>query len=159
MQKGVKYPKRLPVLDRFWTKVNKTDSCWLWTGGMDGSGYGRFFNGKQVTTHRFSYELHKGEIPPGICVLHHCDTPLCVNPSHLFLGTKKDNAVDRENKGRGGQWIRRGERVGQSKLTEQQVLEIRKIGRSISQEVIAALYGVKQTAVSNILTRFTWKHV
>src|SRR3990167_1003780 len=83
----------------FLNKVNKTENCWLWTGACDTFGYGHFGKlcppkVKMVKAHRFSYELHKGKIPEGMCVLHSCDTPPCVNPKHLWLGTKKDNMID-----------------------------------------------------------------
>lgn len=88
-------------MDRFWNKVNKTDTCWLWTGCTNGIGYGLIrIDTKLYSTHRFSYELHFGKIPVGIHVLHSCDNPLCVNPEHLFLGNQKDNMRDMMNKGR-----------------------------------------------------------
>jgi hypothetical protein len=88
-------------MERFWKKVNKTDGCWLWTATRIGR-YGGFrFEGRSRTAHRVSWELAFGPIPDGLQVLHHCDTPLCVNPQHLFLGTPLDNARDRDSKGRG----------------------------------------------------------
>lgn len=94
------------TIERFWEKVEKTDNCWLWKASKRNKGYGAFIwadkNGKiiQGRAHRFSWELHFGEIPIGLCVLHKCDIPACVNPKHLFLGTKADNNNDICLKGR-----------------------------------------------------------
>jgi len=97
----------------FWQKVDKSagdDGCWLWTGGARGRKplmYGvAWINGRFIGAHRYSYELVNGPIPEGgdvrgMCVLHKCDTPLCVNPLHLFIGTHTDNMQDKTIKGRG----------------------------------------------------------
>lgn len=93
--------------ERFMNKVEKTDSCWLWTAGTNQKDYGHFsvtINGyqKHYRAHRFIYEYINGIIPEGLFVCHSCDTPRCVNPSHLWLGTASDNAVDSVNKKRHG---------------------------------------------------------
>lgn len=77
--------------------------CWIWMGGWGGRGYGKVNkNGKTVCMpHRLFYAMHVGEIPDDLLVLHKCDTPVCCNPDHLFLGTHQDNADDRVRKGRG----------------------------------------------------------
>ena len=89
------------TMNRFWDKVVKTDTCWLWVGSKTAQGYGRFRIGKKLfLSHRVSWNLINEEIPHELCALHTCDNPSCVNPEHLFLGTKKDNAQDKINKKR-----------------------------------------------------------
>lgn len=81
-------------LQRFWSKVNKTDTCWIWTAYQDKNGYGRFRSGKiKVGAHRFSYELIKGPIPAGLTIDHLCRNPPCVNPAHLEAVTMKENVL------------------------------------------------------------------
>ncbi len=86
---------------RFWNKVKKEESgCWNWIGALR-SGYGIIkIDGKLISTHRLSYILTNGNIPEGMFICHKCDNPKCVNPDHLFLGTRSDNMIDALNKGR-----------------------------------------------------------
>ena len=86
---------------KFWERVKKTDDCWFWTGGLNNYGYGLLsVSDRRELSHRLSWTMHFGPIPQGLCVLHHCDVPACVNPSHLFLGDNLDNIRDRHSKGR-----------------------------------------------------------
>lgn len=142
---------------RFWPKVSKTDGCWLWTGAKSFDGYGHIRNGRVVHAHRVSWELHNDQIPEGICVLHSCDVRHCVNPDHLFLGTRKDNAEDREKKGRGNQVS--GERHGRAgaKLSEEQITAIREMPGTL--RAVAARFGVHWQTVSNIKSRRHWRHL
>jgi len=92
--------QRNKPLTRFWIRVNKADACWEWQGPLK-RGYGSFYyDHHQGTAHRFSWELHRGQIPAGLQVCHTCDNPKCVRPDHLFLGTCKDNIQDCHRKGR-----------------------------------------------------------
>lgn len=110
-------------VQRFWSRVTKTDSCWLWSGKPNKvNGYGRIHvNGAGMGAHRFSYVLAHGDIPSGMIVRHSCDTPLCVNPDHLLLGTDWDNVQDQIERGRNA----KGERNGFAKLSDQDVWQIR----------------------------------
>lgn len=140
--------------DRFWARVEKTETCWLWSGGRDPDGYGEF-NGTRA--HRASWELHNGPIPNGLWVLHHCDNPPCVRPDHLFLGSSADNTADKVAKGR----HRLGADHGMAIVTEVQVKEIRERYRrgGISQTTLGAEYGLSQTSVSQIVLKKCWKHI
>lgn len=99
MPKGV-YP-RTPIEERFWSKVLKTESCWIWQGTTDRRGYGHFaVNSHPVKAHRFAYELVTGPIPDGAHLMHSCDNPPCVKPAHLSLGNNSLNMQDSVAKGR-----------------------------------------------------------
>lgn len=129
--------------------------CWLWTGSSNPLGYGTFkLDGKAQMAHRASWMLHNGPIPAGLCVCHKCDTPACVNPDHLFLGTNADNVADMVRKGR--QSTARGEASGLAKITEREAVEI--FQAAGLQRDIAARYGVHQVQVSAIKCRLTWAH-
>jgi hypothetical protein len=109
---------REDLLDR----VCKTDSCWIWRGTRHCQGYGSFgYKGKSMLAHRLMWEVLKGPIPKGMFLLHKCDTPLCVNPDHLFLGTQLDNMRDSRRKDR----MCRGDRHPCHKLTDSDIAEIR----------------------------------
>ena len=151
-------------------KKDNPDECWNWKASLYKNGYGQFgIKRIKHQAHRISWVLHNGEIPfidshNGMCVLHKCDNPACVNPSHLFLGTHSDNVRDMVNKGRG--FIphprpQRGEANVNHKLTEQQVIDIRDkyIPRIYTQYKLAAEYGIKQSTVSEIISRKKWDHI
>lgn len=143
----------------FWAKVTTgDDGCWLWTASKDGMGYGLFgrIAGQIHRSHRISWVLAHGPIPDGLCVLHRCDTPNCVRPAHLFLGTRDENMRDRQAKQRQA----RGERAGRALLTEADVREMRQLrseGALIKE--LAARYGVKEATVGHACTRRSWRHI
>lgn len=146
-----------PAEPRFWQNVTISDSacCWEWKGALR-NGYGVFsVNGKITYAHRYSYKLVYNQIKEGLCVLHKCNNRLCVNPSHLYIGTKQDNANDKVNSNRqikGGQ-------SKLSKLTEQQVREIKEYKGKLSLRKIANLYKVHHWTIGRILNNINWKHL
>lgn len=137
-------------LARFWTFVDKTDSCWLFTGGQNVHGYGCFFNDdhKLVGAHVYAYKTLKGPTN-GLFVLHTCDNRLCVRPEHLTLGTHKDNMADMVRKGRSA----RGERCGSSKYSDALITEMIEYHRATgaSLRVLSRKFGPSYTYVSKIL--------
>ena len=143
---------------RFWDKVEKTDSCWLWTGYRNEKGYGIFrVIGGVERAHRFSYLLHYGEIPAGKMILHSCDNPSCVNPSHLYAGTETDNSRDREERTKPN---RKGSNNGRSKLTEEQVREVLSLKKcGFSNVGLRKMFNVSYCAINDIVNRRKWKHV
>jgi len=158
---------RRTLEERFWSFVDKSagpDGCWIWTGCRTPDGYGRLSIGShgKVYAHRLSWEVHHGPIPGGRLVCHNCpggDSPACVNPAHLFLGTIQDNNRDARHKGRSV--APRGEKNGSAKLTALQVLEIRALAeKGIAQTEIARLFPVVDYAhINNIVLRKRWKHI
>ena len=130
--------------------------CLLWFGTTNWAGYGFLKVGKEnIRSHRLAWEAANGPIPDGLHVLHRCDTPACVNPEHLFIGTPLDNGNDKAKKGRAS-------KVKPSAvLTPDQVREIRRLcaARTKTQRQIARDYGVTQSAIMLIATGRTWKDV
>lgn len=186
---GAMGPAPIPLATRFWSKVDRSagpDGCWLWTGNKDSLGYGRILivGRRQDSAHRVAWGLTNGPIPDGLWVLHNCpggDTPACCNPSHLWLGTHKDNMADMVAKGRHGTWthpesracgsrhnsrtrpetVLRGERIAQSKLTEVDVRAIRAeyAAGGVTQAALATKYGIVASAIGSIIRRVRWAHV
>lgn len=92
----------MPLMDRFWDKVQVSNICWEWVGSITKDGYGQFFyQGSLWGAHRASFQIFVGDIQPGLLICHSCDNPSCVNPDHLFQGTYSDNIQDMLSKGRG----------------------------------------------------------
>lgn len=157
---------KLPSIEqRFWSKVNKDGptqphmdtSCWEWLGYCNKNyGYGRFsIDGRLGLAHRFSWILQYGELPKDLDILHKCDNPSCVNPSHLLLGTHQDNMQDMVKKGR--HRTLKGEHNSWAKLTRLQVDEIRAKSIHTTQAQLGREYGVTQAAIHLIVKGKNWK--
>jgi hypothetical protein len=147
--------------DRFNAKwmPEPNSGCWIWLGAMSGlrPSMGTV-PGTQELAYRVSWQLHRGEIPCGLYVCHHCDVPLCVNPDHLFLGTQADNLADMSNKGRGrGPCRDRANTHYKTKLTEADVVAIRADPRPT--RAVGRDYGVTQANISAVRSGKTWRHV
>jgi hypothetical protein len=130
------------VEDRFWSKVDRTGECWVWTGYKDPTGYGKLHrSGKSCYAHRVSFELANGPVPPGCYVCHRCDNRGCVRPTHLFAGSPTDNAEDRDHKGRGLHG-----RPKPKKLSAEQVENMRKryAAGGVSTLRLASEYGISK---------------
>jgi hypothetical protein len=149
----------LDPIKRFLAKIEEDPStgCWNWTADKVPSGHGLFWhNGTMVRAHRFALSLVQ-RVPDGDYVLHACvGNPSCCNPAHLYLGDQKQNMKDREDQGR----TARGSQNGKSKLSEEDVQNIRRLRKSgLKNKEIASLYGVCDMCVSNIRTGRTWSQV
>lgn len=166
-------------------RITGEQTCWKWLAGKFEQGYGLIrYNGKTSYAHRVSYSVTRGEIPKGLCVLHKCDNRECINPNHLWLGTKAQNNTDRHLKGRDATGLRsgphtrpesrarghrngahthpecilRGEDNGCSKLTQANILEIHELRKTgMLQREIASKFGVSQVLISKVLLRKVWK--
>jgi hypothetical protein len=132
--------------------------CWLWALSVTRKGYGKVTTKgrKKVRAHRLSWTIFRGEIPDGALVCHHCDTPSCVNPEHLFLGTPKSNMDDMIAKGR--KRVSAGEAQPNAKLTVALVAEIRALYRSglIGQRTLARRFGVSRSTAQRVVTNTGW---
>ena len=152
------------------------DQCWEWQGDRAACGYGIIrlvrsdSNGFRAYAHRFSYEVHGGKIPSGLLVCHRCDNRLCVNPTHLFLGTDKDNSDDKVRKGRQSRGAKhsaimkitspKGEKVWCSKITADQICEIFNLrSQSLTYREIGAIFNVDRTCIYKIIKGKRWQHL
>lgn len=143
-----------PIEERFWPHVNKSATCWLWTGTRSPRGYGKIvFRGQHWRAHRVSWVLANGEIPDGLFVCHKCDTPACVRPEHLFLGTPRDNMLDAVAKNRAHVGVLNGRAtVGQDEVTEMFILH----RAGWLQSEIGARFSLSQVHVGRILNGEAW---
>lgn len=146
--------------ERFWLKVDKrgANDCWEWQAGKDWDGYGIFsIHGKSPKAHRIAWELSNGcTIPEGLVMMHTCDNPSCCNPAHLALGTNADNIHDAQEKGR----LRgpRGEKQWHSKLTVENVREIRRLYATgeYTHETLATMFDVGRRAIGRVISGVNW---
>lgn len=143
--------------DRFWRRVRRSLACWTWTGTTVKSGHGHVRRaGRMVLAHRAAWELAIGPIPDGLCVLHRCDHPSCVRPSHLFLGTPADNTADMV-------WKRRhrfGERARDARLSASDVECARALNRAgASQRSLSIVFGVSHTSMRKAVLGHHWRSV
>ena len=141
----------------------KINGCWEWQGKLNADGYGSFnetrnSEKKEISAHRRSYEIFKGQIPQGMQVCHSCDNPSCCNPEHLWIGTSNDNTRDSIKKGRRPNEKKRA--IAAGKLTEEQVKEIRESFKNgSSPKELHEKYKISQSQISGILTYRFWRHV
>lgn len=135
------------------------DGCWIWQGYRNAKGYGQVsWKGRVCLAHRVTWEIAHDALSDEQCVLHHCDTPACCNPKHLFLGSRADNNADKAAKGRAAGGTARGERHGCSRLTWAAVREIRvRYAAGERQAPLAREYGVTETQIHNIVTEKHWR--
>lgn len=154
------------MIERLRARAVRSGDCLLWTGATAKAAAGRY--GKVTLTragrrrfvgaHRLMWEAHHGPLAAGVCVLHSCDTPLCIEPDHLFVGTHGDNARDREAKGRGGD--SRGALNGGARLTEDQARAVLALGRAGWLHAdVAAAFGICRTGVTRIISGARWAHL
>lgn len=157
----------LPLEERLksMATVNPKSGCWEWQG-YKRNGYGRTIIGsrkdgtrKFVAAHRIAYEVWNGEIPEGYEVCHKCDNPSCINPDHLFVGTRQDNIDDRERKGRNV--VKLGEEQARSKLTKKTVKDARweRAYKGTPFQQLADRYGVSKKTMQNAIKGVTWRCV
>lgn len=162
---------RLPIAERLARHTDRSagsEGCWIWFGSKNSSGYGKLGGvvlGSTAMAHRVAWWLEHGPIPEGMCVCHRCDVVACVNPAHLFLGTRRENMQDMVAKGRNRartkpELVQRGSENGASKLTEQAVREIRALAsEGASRSKLAAQFGVNYNTVRDVLRGVTWRQV
>lgn len=149
---------RTTLAERFMAKVERGPECWQWCASAFKDGYGQFkVYTKNMKAHRVSWEIHRGSIPDGMLVCHHCDNRMCVRPGHLFLGSPASNSGDMVQKGRQA----RGDKNGNAKLSWDDVRDMRSRysyrGRNgETTSALASEFGVTHALVSRIVRGLSW---
>ena len=148
-------------MHRFWSKVEKTESCWNWKAAKSKAGYGVFHLGRglgTINSHRFVFQMKYGEIHKGLFVCHTCDNPACLNPDHLFLGTQKDNMMDMVKKGRANPM--KGEKNHWTTITEDMARYIKnKVLEGIKVIDIHRETGVNYNIITDIKRNKSWRWI
>jgi hypothetical protein len=147
---------------KFWSRVNVlgNEECWEWKAYRNKKGYGEYsYQGHNRQASRLAWFFTHGEIPENMDICHRCDNPPCCNPNHLFLGTHEINMRDMAEKGRGAGPGLKGSQLGNAKLTEKDVLEIRRLHNIVPGRKLAEQYGVCYTTIKAIFTRKIWAHI
>lgn len=149
---------KVPVLQRLEKHIISKNDCWITDLALS-HGYPVLrVDRKNIMASRLMYELHYGvKIPKDICACHKCDNPLCINPSHLFLGTKKENSEDMAKKNRST----KGTKQTKSKLTDEKVLQVKHLlaETNLTLLEIANLFNVGQSTIADIKKNRTWNHI
>ena len=154
----------MSLSERFWSKVDVRgeDECWEWKASRNRNGYGSFlYKGSKINASRVAWILTNGEPEDGMVVMHKCNNKPCCNPNHLEMGTHRRNLIDAGRDGLLGNNTQKGSAHSQAKLTEKDVLDIRRRfeqGNETKTE-LAREYGVGQSTIHKIVTRQRWKHI
>jgi hypothetical protein len=153
-------PRKIETAD-FWRRAERRGDCLIWTGPINSTGYGRYWVGSDYfLAHRIAYMLGHGKDPAGFMVCHTCDNPRCIEPRHLFAGTGVENTADMKRKGRAQTKPRPGSTNPRAKITEMDVINIKRmIAAGVSNTQIAQSFPVGHALISRIRTGRSWQHV
>jgi hypothetical protein len=150
--------RRADITERFWSKVDTSAECWIWTAAKRRDGYGMFQSetARNEVAHRVAWRLTHGPIPDGMCICHHCDNPPCVRPDHLFLGTVADNNRDKTEKGRQSAGEKNAAaRIGRAEALK--IVEQRRLGATSA--ALSGEFGLCISQIRNIVRGNNWKMV